>query len=59
MFPAIWVCQQHVRFVCHTASMHIQSTNAVYLQMQSQLKFKKKQISVRQCLSPNTKTVLI
>ena len=28
MFPGTWGCPRHVRFACHTSSMHIQSTKA-------------------------------
>ena len=28
MFPGTWGCPRHVRFACHTFSMHIQSTKA-------------------------------
>ena len=27
-FPGTWGCPRHVRFACHTSSMHIQSTKA-------------------------------
>ena len=30
MFPGIWGCSRYVRFACHTSSMHIQSTKAMY-----------------------------
>ena len=30
MFPGTWGCPRHVRFACHTYSMHIQSTKAKY-----------------------------
>ena len=35
MFPGTWGCPRHVRFTCHTSSMHIQSTKAMYLQIHS------------------------
>ena len=35
MFPGTWGCPRHVRFACHTSSMHIQSTKAMYLQIHS------------------------
>ena len=28
MFPGTWGCPRHVRFACHTSSMHIQWTKA-------------------------------
>ena len=31
MFPGTWGCPRHVRFACHTSSMHIQSTKALYI----------------------------
>ena len=39
MFPGTWGCPRHVRFTCHTSSMHIniQSTKAMYLQIHSKL----------------------
>ena len=35
MFPGTWGCPRHVRFACHTSSMHIQSPKAMYLQIHS------------------------
>ena len=37
MFPGTWGFSRHVRFACHTSSMHIQSTKAMYLQIHSKL----------------------
>ena len=38
MLPGTWGCPRHVRFTCHTSSMLIQSTKAMYLQIHSKSK---------------------